>query len=177
MATSLDVNGLCEENFTCQGAPAVVSCSECGTLQCHACDEFFHVGKLASHTRRQILTRPLCERECDKIATVECAECGVKLCEQCDRLLHTGKRRSNHVITKLSVEHTTVAKESTEENVEEGGDTHSSFLLVNDKEELMVSVMLYICMQCRTCVDSEACYSGHLKIRTPLGQVQIDSHN
>ena len=141
MATSLDVSGLCEENFTCQGALAVVSCSECGTLQCHACDEFFHVGKLASHTRRQILTRPLCERECDKIATVECAECGVKLCEQCDRLLHTGKKRSNHVTTKLSVEHTTVAKESTEE---EGGDTHSSFLLVNDKEELMVSVMLYM---------------------------------
>ena len=138
MATSLDVTGLCEENFMCQGAPAVVSCLECGTLQCHACDEFFHVGKLASHTRREILTRPLCERECDKLATVECKECGVKLCEQCDKLLHTGRKRSNHVTTKLSVGQITTTKVITEENVEEAGDKHSSFLLVNDKEELMV---------------------------------------
>lgn len=144
MATSLDVTGLCEENFTCQGAPAVVNCLECGTLQCHACDEFFHVGKLASHTRRQILTRPLCERECDKLATVECDQCGVKLCEQCDKLLHTGKKRSNHVTTKLSVGQITAAREITEENVEEaGGDKYSSILLVNDKEELMVSGVVY----------------------------------
>lgn len=141
MATSLDVPGLCEENFTCQGATAVVSCVQCGTLLCHACDEFFHVGKFASHTRRQMLSKPLCERECDKLATIECSECGVKLCDECDRLLHVGKKRSNHVTTKLSVEQITVTKEITEENVKEE-DKCSSFLLVNDKEELMVCVVL-----------------------------------
>jgi len=141
MATSLDVSKLCEENFTCQGATAVVSCLECGTLQCHACDEFFHIGKLASHTRREILSEPLCERECDKPATIKCDECGVKLCDECDRLLHSGKKRSNHVTTKLSVEQTTAGKETTEENVEEEN-KYCSFLLVNDKEQLMVCWML-----------------------------------
>lgn len=140
MATSLDVSGLCEENFTCQGAAATISCLDCGTLQCHACDDFFHVGKLASHTRREILSKPLlCERECDKIATVRCDQCGVKLCEECNKLLHVGKKRSNHVTAKLSVEETTVARQITEENVEEEESKHNSFLLVNDKEELMVS--------------------------------------
>ena len=134
MATSLDVFGLCEENLTCQGAAATISCLDCGTLQCHACDEFFHVGKLASHTRRE-----LCERGCNKIATVSCDQCGVKLCDECDKLLHVGKKRSNHVTTKLSVEE---IKQITEENVEKEESKHSGFLLVNDKEELMVC---YVC--------------------------------
>ena len=137
MATSLDVSRVCEENFTCQGAVAVVNCVDCGTVQCHACDEFFHVGKLALHTRKQISSQPLCERECERPATIKCDECGVKLCEECDKLLHVGKKRSNHVTTKLLVETITATKEITEENIEEE-DKHSSFLLVNDKEELMV---------------------------------------
>ena len=142
MATSLDVSGLCEENFTCRGSAAVVSCLQCGTLQCHACDEFFHIGKLASHTRREILSKPLlCERECDKVATINCDECGVKLCDDCDKLLHVGKKRSNHVTTKVLVEQITITKEITKENVEEK-DKSSGFLLVNDKEELMVCVLL-----------------------------------
>lgn len=140
MATSLDTSGMCEENFTCQGAAAVVSCSDCGTLQCRACDEFFHVGKLASHTRRQLPSTPLCERDCSRPATVKCDECGVKLCDECDRLLHLGKKRSNHITAKLCVEQLPATKETTEENVEgdEEATKYGSFLLLNDKEELMV---------------------------------------
>ena len=147
MATSLDVTGLCEEKFTCQEAAATISCLDCGTLQCHACDEFFHVGKLASHTRREIISKPLlCERECDKLATVRCDQCGVKLCDECNKLLHVGKKRRSHVTTKLSAEQITVTKQITEENVEEEENKYSSFLLVNDKEELMV---------CCVCVNVE----------------------
>lgn len=137
MATSLDVSVLCEEKFTCQGTTAVVSCVECGTLQCRACDEFFHIGKVASHTRKQIFSEPMCERECGKPATIKCDECGVKLCDECNKLLHVGKKRSNHVTTKLSVGQVTVTNEVTAENVKED-DNYNSFLLVNDKEELMV---------------------------------------
>ena len=143
MASSLDISGLCEENFTCQGATATVSCLECGTLQCHACDEFFHVGKLASHTRRQVLSKPLlCERECERVASVRCNECGVNLCDECDKLLHVGKKRSKHVTTKLATEQIrTVTQEIAEENVKEEN-KYGSFLLVNDKEELMVCMCL-----------------------------------
>jgi len=167
MAASSEISGLCEEAVACQDAHATIKCVECGTMQCHACDELLHMGKLASHKRVDIYTQPLCERNCSKSATVKCDECGVKLYDECDKLLHQGKKRGSHAKVRLYT--TTTIKEETmadkefqkttlveEHNQQESElDSHdqnkseldkgesvlsSSFLLVNDKEEIMVCV-------------------------------------
>jgi len=159
MAASLDISAVCEENIACQDALATIKCLECGTVQCHACDKLLHMGKLASHKRTVIYSQPLCERECSKSATIKCDECGLKLCDECNKLLHQGKKRSSHVTVRLdlatketvtdkkAMQEATLVEELKEECDQKESEVEkeavpSSFLLVNDKEEMMVRVHL-----------------------------------
>jgi len=95
---------------------------------------------------------------------VKCDECGIKLCDECDKLLHQGKKRSSHATVKLyaatkeetvadkkELQETTLVEDHNQpeskldnrdqkESELDKGETvlSSSFLLVNDKEEIMV---------------------------------------
>jgi len=85
------------------------------------------------------------------------------LCDECDKLLHQGKKRSSHATVKLyaaTKEETVADKKGLQDQQEseldnrdqkeselDKGETvlSSSFLLVNDKEEIMVCMyMLHI---------------------------------
>ncbi len=147
--TPVDIRGAmekcCEENIQCsEGETGEIYCQECLTYQCSACERFLHATKeFRVHTRQNIIllmaepdklpqeTRKLCKHWCSSKnpVSVSCQDCEMDFCEECDSSMHQGRRKS-HLRSKY-----------TEEEVPEGKEkTFSSYLLVDSKEDLLVSV-------------------------------------
>ena len=132
MSTNVQRELLCEECLKCQGSHAELFCEACGTFLCAACDVFIHSTKgLKSHFREKLdrigkKCNVLCQAR--NIASIHCGQCMMDFCFECDQQWHTKGKRKDHC--RVSTIH--CAKDDPQSA------SSSCFLLINDKEELMV---------------------------------------
>lgn len=121
----------CEECLKCQGNAADLFCEACGTFLCTACDFFVHSTQgLKTHIREKLdriakkCTVLCCARN---TVAIQCDQCMMDFCFECDEQWHAkGKRKDHHRTSMIQS-----AKDSKK-------DSSSCFLLINDREELMV---------------------------------------
>lgn len=122
----------CEECLKCQSDVAEVFCEACGTFLCTACDVFVHSTKGLKIHIRENLDR--IGKKCNVLCyarnttTIHCENCVMDFCYECDEQWHAKGKRKDHRRSPISLVHS--AKEDSQKS--------SCFLLINDKEELMV---------------------------------------
>ena len=132
---------LCQENIRCaQGEVANFYCQECLTYQCSSCEVFLHsTRELKVHLRHSISSEcAILSRKRTKVCklwcspkngvSVTCQQCEMDLCKECDDKMHQG-RRQGHLRHRYVAADTVIEPETSQ----------SSHLLVNAKEELLVS--------------------------------------
>ena len=131
---------LCQEGLNCEGGSAEFLCQECGTYQCSRCESLLHsTRELKLHSRKRLSggNRP-CELWCHpkNVVSVHCKQCSMDMCAECDSKMHQGRRRE-HTRVELKVVPSVVdPRKGTKSSLSPPAQT--SFLLVNDKEEIMV---------------------------------------
>ena len=133
----------CQEGLNCEGGNAEFFCQECGTHQCLQCESLLHsTRELKLHSRKRLsgCGKP-CELWCNpkNIVCVFCQQCSMNMCADCDSKMHQG-RRKEHVrleLTGMSPK-TDSSTPHREGKNSRPPPTQTSFLLVNDKEDIMV---------------------------------------
>ncbi|RVE56155.1 hypothetical protein OJAV_G00233490 [Oryzias javanicus] len=145
---------VCQESFACGGSDeAAYECDECGSLQCVRCELELHQQKrMRNHDRVQIKPDhvPFCDLckggRGDGVrvrAALRCQGCKINLCLDCQKRTHGGVNKRKHPLTRYPA-----AKESCVTDGEGEGEVEalrskleeaSSFLLVNEKEEVQVT--------------------------------------
>ena len=140
---------LCQEGLQCrQDTCAEYFCTDCESYQCSQCEAFLHcTNVLKQHNRRKIQhgSVSVCKLWCKPKNTVAvyCKQCDMDVCVECDSKMHQGGRKEHIRVASspssaLSGDDTKSMKVKVKEK--EGGETFRSFLLVNNNEELLVSL-------------------------------------
>ena len=135
----------CQEGISCVEGRASYFCRECGTYQCESCQADLHSSRGLQKHSRTVLggeTVATCELWCSPRCPVSvlCRQCGVEMCSECDRKMHRQGGRKDHVRVGVWPE------QSSTEHLSRPESDVTSFLLVNDKEQIMVCVCAYMCM-------------------------------
>lgn len=142
----------CQESYACGGTEqAEYECDECGSLQCARCElELHRQDRMRNHDRVRITEGhvPFCDpckgdggpgNGARHRAVIRCQGCKINLCLDCQKRTHSGVSKKKHPITAYP------ACKAVEKNANSGADEVqallekvSSFLLVNEKEEMQV---------------------------------------
>ena len=127
---------LCQEGLNCEGSIAEFLCQDCGTYQCSRCESLLHsTRELKLHSRKRLpgSSRP-CELWCHpkNVVSVHCKQCSMDMCAECDSKMHQGRRREHSRVELKVAAQREGAKNGLSPPVQ------TSFLLVNDKEDIMV---------------------------------------
>ncbi|KAG5277272.1 hypothetical protein AALO_G00115640 [Alosa alosa] len=148
---------VCQESYACGGSDeAAYECDECGSLQCVRCElELHRQERMRNHDRVRISPGhvPFCD-SCKGEngspvnggrlrAVVRCQGCKINLCLDCQKRTHSGMNKRKHPLTPYP------SAKQPEKNPAAGGDGElevlkaklekvSSFLLVDDKEDMQV---------------------------------------
>ena len=144
----------CQEGISCVEGKASYFCRECGTYQCETCQADLHSSRGLQKHSRTVLggeTVATCELWCSSGCPVSvlCRQCGVEMCSECDRKMHRQGGRKDHVRAGVW------PGQSSIERLPRPESDVTSFLLVNDKEQIMVRVCVCVCV--RACVCARAC--------------------
>uniref|UniRef100_A0A3P9KYE5 Zinc finger, FYVE domain containing 1 n=1 Tax=Oryzias latipes TaxID=8090 RepID=A0A3P9KYE5_ORYLA len=142
---------VCQESFACGGSDeATYECDECGSLQCIRCELELHRQKrMRNHDRVQIKAGhvPFCDlckggrADATRVrAAVRCQGCKINLCLDCQKRTHAGVNKRKHPLTLYppAKESCVVDGEMEVEALRSKLEEASSFLLVNEKEEVQV---------------------------------------
>nr|XP_020459278.1 zinc finger FYVE domain-containing protein 1 isoform X2 [Monopterus albus] len=148
---------VCQESYACGGSDeAAFECDECGSLQCARCElELHRQERMKNHDRVRIAPGhiPFCDSckgdgSCSVNggrlrAVVRCHGCKINLCLDCQKRTHSGANKRKHPLTpyppvKTPQENSVTAGESEIEILKAKLEKVSSFLLVNEKEEMQV---------------------------------------
>ena len=152
---------LCQEGLNCEGGNAEFFCQECGTHQCLQCESLLHsTRELKLHSRKRLSgCRKPCELWCNpkNIVCVFCQQCSMNMCADCDSKMHQG-RRKEHVRLELTGKspRTDSSTPHREGKNSRPPPTQTSFLLVNDKEDIMVRLYFltgWVRVQMVTCLS------------------------
>ena len=149
---------------------ASLFCVDCGTFQCENCCTLLHIPKSQEHHRRFELAETPCRQFCEgkHTATTHCVSCEKAMCVACDRKTHTASREGHHRFSfqrprgrtdrsgasdgedaadnlfSSAVGHGIESRSSTSEplgaSMEEESQQYSAVKLINNKEELTVSI-------------------------------------
>lgn len=159
----LNTTLLCQESYACSGTDeATFECDECGSLQCHRCEEELHrQERLWNHERTRIKAGhvPYCDSckvasgnimqnnttNSRQRAAVRCQACKINLCLECQKRTHAGGNKRKHPIT---VYHVGKPHGQEEEGMDEEAkkkmmtENVVSFLLVDETEEIQVRISM-----------------------------------
>ncbi|XP_055005305.1 zinc finger FYVE domain-containing protein 1 [Boleophthalmus pectinirostris] len=146
---------VCQESYACGGSDeAAFECDECGSLQCTRCELELHLQeRMRNHDRVRIAPGhvPFCD-SCKGDgsyagsngrlrAAVRCQGCKINLCLDCQKRTHGGVNKKKHPLTAYP------PVQTSKENIDADSDAESlraalekvtSFLLVDEKEEMQV---------------------------------------
>ncbi|XP_030627266.1 zinc finger FYVE domain-containing protein 1 isoform X2 [Chanos chanos] len=147
---------VCQESYACGGSDeAAYECDECGSLQCVRCElELHRQERMRNHDRIRIAPGhvPFCD-SCKgesgspvnggrMRAVVRCQGCKINLCLDCQKRTHSGVNKRKHPLTQYPPskppEKSTCAGDAELEAMKVKLEKISSFLLVDEKEEMQV---------------------------------------
>lgn len=153
------MNGVlvCQESYACGGADeAAFECDECGSLQCARCElELHRQERMRNHDRIRI--SPGHVPYCDSCkgdggvpnggrlrAVVRCQGCKINLCLDCQKRTHSGVSKRKHPLTAYPpskpVEKNCSTGDEQLDALKAKLEKVSSFLLVDEKEDMQVSL-------------------------------------
>ena len=159
---------ICQENYACGGSEeAAFECDECKSLQCVRCEfELHNQERLKKHERVQIGPGhvPYCDSckgggngDYDKRhrSVVRCQNCKLNLCQDCQKRTHSGGNKKKHQLTSYPPPPKLAEVKSVQTPlppaVQIANDIKaqrvkllekvSSFLLVDENEEMQVSLL------------------------------------
>lgn len=147
---------VCQESYACGGSDeAAFECDECGSLQCTRCElELHRQERMRNHDRVRIAPGhvPFCD-SCKGDgsgsanggrlrAAVRCQGCKINLCLDCQKRTHGGMSKKKHPLTPYPPAKTpqddSSSGETEAEVLKAALEKVSSFLLVDEKEEMQV---------------------------------------
>lgn len=155
----------CQESYSCGGSEeAAFECDDCKSLQCVRCELELHSQEtFKNHERVPIGPGhvPYCDNckggnrdggKCHR-SVVRCQNCKVNLCPDCQKRTHSGSSKKKHQLipyppppkpakvnsVKKSVEHVVQIIDEVESHRTKLLGTVSSFLLVDENEDMQVS--------------------------------------
>lgn len=151
---------VCQESYACGGSDeAAFECDECGSLQCGRCElELHRQERMRNHDRVRIAPGhiPFCDSckgdsSCPAVsggrlrAVVRCQGCKINLCLDCQKRTHSGVNKKKHPLTSYppvrdAQESIMAAGDSQMEILKAKLEMVRSFLLVDEKEDMQVSV-------------------------------------
>lgn len=159
----MDTVLFCQESYACGGSDeATFECDECGSLQCVRCElELHRPERMRNHDRVRIAPGhvPFCDSckgdsSCSVSggrlrAVVRCQGCKINLCLDCQKRTHSSVNKRKHPVTpyppaKATQESGAAAAEAEMEVLKAKLEKVSSFLLVDEKEEMQVSASEYV---------------------------------
>lgn len=152
---------VCQESYACGGSDeAAFECDECGSLQCGRCElELHRQDRMRNHDRVRIAPGhvPFCDScKGDSSCTgngggrlraaVRCQGCKINLCLDCQKRTHSSVNKRKHPLAPYpparGPQEDGTAEEAGMEMLKAQLDKVCSFLLVDEKEEMQVSVLL-----------------------------------
>lgn len=166
---------ICQESYVCGGSEeAAFECDECKSLQCVRCElELHNQERLKNHERVQIGPGhvPYCDN-CKggngdngrrQRSVIHCQSCKVNLCQDCQKRTHSGGNKKKHQLTSYPPppkpsEVNSVQSAAPPPAEQKADETHfqkvkllekvSSFLLVDENEEIQVCFFLFFFFKC-----------------------------
>lgn len=141
---------VCQESYACGGSEeAAFECDECGSLQCARCElELHRQDRMRNHDRIRIAPGhvPYCD-SCKgdggrPRAVVRCHGCKINLCLDCQKRTHSGVSKKKHPLAAYPPPKPAEKNSTGDELLDAlkaALEQVSSFLLVDEKEEMQVT--------------------------------------
>lgn len=172
---------ICQESYDCGGSEeAAFECDECKSLQCVRCELKLHSQEhLKNHERVQIGPGhvPYCDN-CKGVngdsgkrhrSVVRCQNCKVNLCQDCQKRTHSGGNKRKHQLTSYPPPPKPAEINSVQTSVQPAAQMDeeikyhraklmekvSSFLLVDENEDMQVSCLKTTFSLNRNCESSK----------------------